>query len=147
MGEKSASLNWLDLGREYTERWHHQQQVREAVGVPLLTEPRWLGPVLRVAIHALPRAYADVTPSAPAAVVLEITGPSGGIFSLDYREGRWRLLEGESADAAARVSVDEDTAWRLLHKRISKQEAEQAARIDGDRGLAARVFQALAVMA
>src|ERR1700754_3375876 len=23
---------WLDLAREYTERWHHQQQIRDAVG-------------------------------------------------------------------------------------------------------------------
>ena len=25
---------WLDLAREYTERWHHQQQIRDAVGKP-----------------------------------------------------------------------------------------------------------------
>jgi uncharacterized protein (TIGR03083 family) len=24
---------WLDLAREYTERWHHQQHIREAVGL------------------------------------------------------------------------------------------------------------------
>ena len=30
---------WLHIAREYTERWHHQQQIREAVGRPLLTGP------------------------------------------------------------------------------------------------------------
>jgi hypothetical protein len=26
--------NWLDVAREYTERWTHQQQIRDAVGMP-----------------------------------------------------------------------------------------------------------------
>ena len=30
----SSSPNWFDIAREYTERWHHQQQIREAVGQP-----------------------------------------------------------------------------------------------------------------
>ena len=31
---EQTSPNWFDIGREYTERWHHQQQIREAVGAP-----------------------------------------------------------------------------------------------------------------
>ena len=38
--------NWLDLARELTERWHHQQQIREAVGAPLLNDEIFLRPVL-----------------------------------------------------------------------------------------------------
>jgi uncharacterized protein (TIGR03083 family) len=144
---ESRSLNWLDLGREYTERWHHQQQVREAAGAPLLTEPRWLSPVLRVAVHAIPRAYAGVAPAHPVAVAIEITGPSGGVWSVDYRDGEWRLVEGGPRDPAARVSLDEDTAWRLLHRRTSREDAQRAARIEGERPLALRLFDALAVMA
>jgi uncharacterized protein (TIGR03083 family) len=34
--------NWLDVAREYTGRWTHQQQVRDAVGVPGLREPEFL---------------------------------------------------------------------------------------------------------
>jgi uncharacterized protein (TIGR03083 family) len=26
------SENWMDIGREYTERWHHQAQIRDATG-------------------------------------------------------------------------------------------------------------------
>jgi hypothetical protein len=28
---EQVSLNWFDVGRDYTERWHHQQQIRDAV--------------------------------------------------------------------------------------------------------------------
>src|SRR5207248_389111 len=35
---------WLDVAREYTERWLHQQHIREAVGRPGLTDRRFMGP-------------------------------------------------------------------------------------------------------
>jgi len=50
---------WLDLAREYTERWHHQQHIRDAVARPGLREPRFFAPVLAAFVHALPVAYRD----------------------------------------------------------------------------------------
>src|SRR5215213_8131587 len=47
---------WLDLAREYTERWVHQQQIRDAVGRPGLQEPEWFAPVLATFVQGLPRA-------------------------------------------------------------------------------------------
>jgi uncharacterized protein (TIGR03083 family) len=70
---EDASANWLDVGREYTERWHHQQQIREAVGAPGLVGPTWLGPVLKISMRALPFAYRHVggAPGAAAVVIIE----------------------------------------------------------------------------
>ena len=47
--------NWLEMARQYTERWTHQQQIRDAVGVPGLKEPAFMAPVLATFAHALPR--------------------------------------------------------------------------------------------
>ncbi len=47
--EKSA--NWFDTAREFTERWHHQQQIRLAVTRELHS------PVLDCFLRALPFAY------------------------------------------------------------------------------------------
>src|ERR1700704_1745285 len=52
--------NWLDIAREFTERWHHQQQIREAVGAPLLNEPAFLRPVLEPFAFALVPPYRDL---------------------------------------------------------------------------------------
>ena len=41
---ESESENWFDVARDYTERWHHQQQIRDAVGRPGYAEPRFSGP-------------------------------------------------------------------------------------------------------
>ena len=45
---------WLDVAREYTERWHHQQHIRDAVGQPGQTDPRFLHSVLATFAYALP---------------------------------------------------------------------------------------------
>ena len=55
--------NWLDLARELTERWHHQQQIREAVGAPLLNDETFLRPVLATFARALVPPFRDVDAS------------------------------------------------------------------------------------
>ena len=45
---------WLDIAREFTERWHHQQQIRDATGRPPLYDPYFLAPVLDAFVRALP---------------------------------------------------------------------------------------------
>ena len=57
-GERQSE-NWMDIGREYTERWHHQMQIRDAVGADPLLDARWLDPVLDLSVRALPRAYRE----------------------------------------------------------------------------------------
>src|SRR5258708_38046271 len=58
---------WLDSAREYTERWLHQQQIRDAVNKPGLKEKRFFHPVLDTFVRALPHTYKDV-PVADTAV-------------------------------------------------------------------------------
>lgn len=48
---------WLDVAREYTERWVHHQQIRDAVRREALMEPKWAHPVFETFSLALPRAY------------------------------------------------------------------------------------------
>ena len=62
---EAESQGWFDLGREFTEQWHHQAQIREAVGAPPLSDPIWLHSVLLIALRGLPHAYRD-TPATPA---------------------------------------------------------------------------------
>jgi hypothetical protein len=37
---------WLDVARDYTEYWTHQQQICDASGRPGLTNEHYLGPVI-----------------------------------------------------------------------------------------------------
>src|SRR5512143_3368007 len=80
-GER-RSENWFDAGREYTEWWHHQMQIRDAVGAPLLLERRWLLPLLELSVRAFPRAYEGLVAPEGTIVSFEVTGPGGGRWSL-----------------------------------------------------------------
>lgn len=58
---ETTSFNWFDIAREYTEKWHHQQHIREAVGAPLLTARQWLHPALDTFMRGLPHTYRDIS--------------------------------------------------------------------------------------
>src|SRR2546427_3247996 len=59
--EKSA--NWFDTAREFTERWHHQQQIRLAVNKPGIMTRELYYPVLDCFLRALPFTYRKVSTS------------------------------------------------------------------------------------
>jgi len=138
---------WLDLAREYTERWHHQQHIRDAVGRPGLREPRFFAPVLATFVRALPMTYRDVTAEVGTVVGLTITGPAGGQWALRREPSAWTLGPGTADDRAAEVALDEDTAWRLFTKGVDRERAAGVAKITGDRRLGAKLFDAVAIIA
>src|SRR5438874_8732820 len=61
-GPDSAPV-WFDLAREFTEPWHHQQQIRDATGQLPLYDPFFFAPVLDTFVRALPHSlrHADAT--------------------------------------------------------------------------------------
>src|SRR5947209_7975173 len=77
---EECSANWMDIGREYTEKWHHQAQIREAVGALELNSRRWLGPVLELSMYALPHAFRSVEAARGSALSVRIDGEAGGIW-------------------------------------------------------------------
>jgi uncharacterized protein (TIGR03083 family) len=145
-GEES-SAHWFDVGRDYTERWLHQQQIRDAVGAPPLTGREWLHPVLDLFVRAVPVAYRAVVREDGTAVRLAIEGPAGGDWTLRREAGAWCLLAGRHPAPDATVTMSDDTAWRLFSKGLARQAARARVRIDGDQALGEGVLGTLAVMA
>ena len=138
---------WLDVAREYTERWLHQQQIRDAVGRPGLKERRLFAPVLDAFVRALPHTYRDVGAAAGTRVRLTITGGAGGSWSLLRGEGGWRLYGEAGGEPQAAVVLDQETAWRLFTKGISRDEALTGATITGDRALGLTVLDTVSIIA
>ena len=141
------SENWMDVGREYTERWHHQQQIRAAVGAPLLTAPHWLGPIIQLGVFALPVSYASLDAPTGTRVRVTVSGPAGGAWMLVKEPARWRLTI-DGADPTAEVTLPEDLAWRTWYSsRRPRQEASvSVAAVRGDPVLAAPCLASRALM-
>ena len=138
---------WLDVAREYTERWLHQQQIRDAVARPGLKERHLFAPVLDTFVRALPHTYRDVAAPAGTHVRLTITGDAGGAWSLVRGEVGWRLYGQADGEPQAEVVLEQETAWRLFTKGISKDEALAAASVTGERALGLKVLGIVSIIA
>lgn len=144
---EETSTNWFDLGREYTERWLHQQQIREAVGAPPLTAREWLYPALDIFVRALPFTYRNVQAEPGRSLRIEIQGEAGGVWTLLRGPDGWHLLAGSNHSATAHVTLSQETAWKLFSKGLSSEQAQRNVSIDGDVGLGQPMLGALAIIA
>jgi hypothetical protein len=143
---EQASEGWFDIGREFTELWHHQQQIRMAVGADVLSDPRYLGAVIDVAVRGLPHAFRDVSAGPGQTVVFDISGPAGGRWTLVRETERWTLWRGEPSAVTARIRLDDDAAWKLLFNALPDDDAARAVRVEGPPQLAAALLRARSVI-
>lgn len=145
-GEDNSQA-WFDVARELTERWHHQQQIRLAVGAPPLTDPAMSEAIFDSFLRALPHRYREVAGPEGASVVFTIRGAATYRYTLRREADAWRLLKGAEANPAATVDLAEQDAWLLLTKGMRGDEARRKALIEGEILLAHPFFDVLAVMA
>jgi hypothetical protein len=101
---------WLDLGRDLTERWVHQQHVRDAVGQPG-DHHRFLPAVLRTFVWAFPHQYAAV---ADDGTTVQLDLDVGGTWTLTRTRTTWVLDEAVAARPAATLAMPASVAWRQL---------------------------------
>jgi uncharacterized protein (TIGR03083 family) len=144
---EDASANWFDVARELTERWHHQQQIREATGRPGILTPRLYGPVLDCFMRGLPHAYRAVAGAPGDTIRFDVVGDCGGTWWLHRTADAWRLVASEHGRIAARTAIPQEIAWRILTKGIGRVEARAAVTIEGDTALGAQVLEMVAIVA
>jgi uncharacterized protein (TIGR03083 family) len=140
------SPQWLDIGREFTEVWHHGSQIRDAVGAGPFSDARWLRAVLQIAMHALPHAYRGVVGRPGLSVAIHVTGGAFGRWTLQYRDGGWDVDEGDPIEPATTVTMTDEVAWRLLFNALSLPQAQSLVRAAGDAALALPLLRARSVI-
>jgi len=143
---EQQSENWMDTGREYTEHWHHQMQIRDAVGRPRLLEPRWLEPLLDLSVRALPYAYAEVRAAAGTTVTLAVTGETTGSWTLARGDGRWQIHRGRPSAPDATVTIAADDVWRMFYNALPEDVLRQRVTLEGKTDLAAPLLRARSVI-
>lgn len=138
---------WLDIAREFTERWHHQQHIRDAVDRPDLKQPRYLSPILSTFAWALPQAFRSFEAPESTVITLTVSGDSGGRWSIRRKDEAWRLYRGAPEYPETEVILHEDIAWRLFTRGISAEQARANATIAGDRRLGDRILEMVSIIA
>lgn len=144
-GEDSSKA-WFHIAREYTEKFHHQQQIRLAVGkdAELLEESLYL-PYLETSMRALPHHYKDT--DAPEGTVLKFgVGDISKNWFLSREMNTWKLSPN-STHWKTEVIIDKEIAWQLFSKGISKDEIGDRVQINGQSELGEKFLDILAVIA
>jgi hypothetical protein len=144
---EQESQNWFDIAREYTERWHHQQQIRLAVDKPGLMDKQFYYPLLDTFMRALPYTYRHTEIADNTLLKFIITGEGGGSWYLWRRNTQWQLLMDEAARPFAQVTIPGEIAWLLFTKAIPPAIAREKVGIDGPSHLAEPLLHMVAVMA
>ncbi len=146
---ESVSANWFDVARELTERWHHQQQIRLAVGEPAVLRaimtPELYHPVLDCFMRALPFHYRSISAPPGTAIRIHVTGDCGGDWHL-YRGDSWLLASKPVGAIGATVTIPQDIAWRIFTKGIARENAREHVGVTGDAALGDHVLDMLAIV-
>ena len=144
---EEVSRNWFDTAREFTERWHHQQQIRLATGRPGIMTPELYHPVLDCFLRALPQTYRSVPAENGTLLRVDIVGDCGGTWRLLRAPDCWRLVAASPIVPECRVSIPQEIAWRIFTKGIDRAAAETQVWVEGDRRLAEHVLSMVAIVA
>jgi uncharacterized protein (TIGR03083 family) len=140
------SLNWFDVARELTERWHHQQQIRIAARRPGIMVPALYHPVLDTFLRGLPHAYRDVGCPVGTALLIQVAGDCGGHWCLLRSASGWAFTNELPSAIAAGVVIPQEIAWRLFTKGIDREAARSQLTIQGDAALAQHVLHLVAIV-
>ena len=148
---EGRSENWMDVARDYTEKWHHTQQIFDATRRPSTIMNGRLGhPCLDIFMRALPFTFSNVEAPIGGVVTVVVTGEAGGNWHVERQEGGWAQIADLPRSATATVTMDQDTAWKLVTKRRSPEAIRQQfpdVRITGDEALGQNVLRMVSVMA
>ena len=144
---QTESPNWFHIAREYTEKWHHQQQIREAVMKPGIMTQEFFYPLIDTFMQALPHTYRNVQAEPGTSLVATVTSDLGGQWILERSDKNWLLQKNRSGNPQTEIILDPDTAWKLFTKGMSGAEAEKKIKFSGKAELGNPILSMLSVMA
>jgi hypothetical protein len=78
---------------------------------------------------------------------MTVAGDSGSRWLLRREKNGWQLYIDGTYPADAEVTIDQDRAWRLFTRGISKDEALSSATLTGDHHLASKALETISVIA
>ncbi len=145
---EQESENWFHIAREYTEKWHHQQQIRVAVGEEqALFTKALFQPYLETSLRALPYHYRTLREPTGTTLKFLIRGETEYVVFLRRGEESWQLLSSYEGEPDSTVEVGQEIIWRIFSKGISPSEAKKYVHITGNVEAGSTILNMLAVMA
>lgn len=113
-GQKK-SPNWFDIARDYSEKWHHQMQMRMASGRNLLISERFLTPLYETLLLGLPEQLnRNALAITEHILEVEIFGEIRLRKRLINNGSHWDFFENFEEEANTIVKVPASIGWILF---------------------------------
>lgn len=144
---ESESKNWMHIAREYTEKFLHQQQIRDAVGKPGIMTKDYFYPFIDISMCALPYTYRDVEAENDTVIKLTVTSDIGGSWILIRGNNTWNLTKENNKPPTSEVTIDPNDAWKLFSKSIRPEHIQDKIKITGNEKLGEIALTMISVMA
>ncbi|WP_373331092.1 maleylpyruvate isomerase N-terminal domain-containing protein [Salmonirosea aquatica] len=145
---EEESQNWFHIARDYTEKWHHQQQIRAAVGQE---QELYVGelfyPYLETSMRALPYHYRNVKAPAGTVIKFVVRAATDYIWFLHSDGGTWELRKETNLAPAGEIILSQEISWRIFSKAVTPEEARKQITSSGNTQLAEKIVDMVAVMA
>jgi hypothetical protein len=146
---EEESLNWFHVAREYTEKWHHIQQILEAIDQSdrrLLAEEFYM-PYLETSMHALPNHYRNVKSPTGTLIKFTVSGQFSHEWWLKKTSSDWQLLPFSMVKPTAEIAIPDHIAWRIFTKGLPAEMARKEVRVKGKKELGHHLLTMITVMA
>ena len=143
---EERSANWFDIAREFTERWHHQQQIRLAVDKPGIMTRELYYPVLDCFMRALPFHYRTATRKPGTEAHFTISGDCGGDWYLLRGRETWEFRTAQTGELVSETIIPQEIAWRIFTKGIDRESAKSQVEVSGDIELGTHILGMISII-
>jgi len=143
---ESESRNWMHIAREYTEKWLHQQQIRDAIGDTGLLKPDLFRPFMDVFMLALPYAYRHVATHNGNSIRVNVSEVINSSWLLTFTDNKW-LLTDHGDKIITDIFIPADVAWKLFSKSLRYADVADLITIKGNLELSRPALNMVSVMA
>lgn len=144
---QETSPNWFHIAREYTEKFLHQQQIRDAVGRQGIMTKELFYPFVDTFMFAFPHTFSNVLAENGTTVSIEVSTDIGGIWNIIKTDTGWGLDKSKNIDTHAKVIIDPETVWKLFSKSWKPEQVTDKVKVSGNTTLAKQALNIVAVMA
>ncbi len=142
---EQESYNWFHVAREYTEKWHHIQQIFLAVDPQdqsLFTKRLYL-PYLETSFRALPYHYRSIKRQKGTLIQISVSGQFSFTWWFKKMELNWQLIPFSKLQPSTHLVIPDQLAWRIFTKGISFDQVFQEIEVHGDQELGNHLFAKL----
>ena len=144
---ETQSKNWFHIAREYTEKWHHQKQIRDAVGINGLMTRELFYPFIDTLMMGMPHNLRDFSLPEDSSIRIAIDSEIGGDWLFTRKQDRWVRNRDGHTNVNASVTIQPEDAWKLFTKGKRPEDLQENLQISGDRKLVFAALSMIAVMA